>query len=73
MINKNLVSFSDSYTLTSSESLIYTVYPGIKYGEILLDTKTIFSVESTNGEASLTIDGTNLRGIFRKYIFCEIL
>jgi len=58
--NKNLVSVSDSYTLTPSESLVYTVYIGIKCGETLSDTKSIFSVESTNGDATLTIDGANL-------------
>lgn len=58
--NKNLVSVSDSYTLTPSESLVYSVYIGIKCGETLSDTKTVFSVESTDGDATLTIDGANL-------------
>ena len=58
--NKNLVSVYDSYTLTPSESLVYSVYIGIKCGETLSDTKTIFSVESTDGDATLTIDGANL-------------
>ena len=40
--NKNLVSVSDSYTLTPSESLVYSVYIGIKCEETLSDTKTIF-------------------------------
>lgn len=58
--NENLVSVSDSYTLTPSESLIYSVYIGIKCGQTLSDTKTIFSVKSTSGAATLTIDGANL-------------
>ena len=58
--NKNLVSVSDSYTLVPSESLVYSVYIGIKCGETLADTKTVFSVESTEGDATLTIDGANL-------------
>ena len=58
--NKNLVSVSNSYTLTPSESLVYSVFIGIRCGETLSDTKTLFSVESTEGDGTLTIDSASL-------------
>ena len=53
--NKNLVSLQSSFTLVPSESLVYTIYLGIKCGDTLGDTSDLFEVESTKGDASLTI------------------
>ena len=53
--NKNLVSLQSSFTLVPSESLVYTIYLGIKCGDTLGETSDLFEVESTKGDASLTI------------------
>ena len=59
--NKNLVSISSSYTLVPSESLVYEVYVGLKCGETLADTKSLFKLDSTDGDATLTIGGASLK------------
>ena len=55
--NKNLVSISNSYTLVPSESLVYSIYVGIKCGETLSDTKSLFTLVSSNN-ANLEIDSS---------------
>ena len=55
--NKNVVSISNSYTLVPSESLVYSIYVGIKCGETLSDTKSLFTLKSSKN-ANLEIDSS---------------
>jgi len=55
--NKNLVSISNSYTLIPSESLVYSIYVGIKCGETLSDTKSLFTLNKYVN-ANLEIDSS---------------
>ena len=55
--NKNLVSISNSYTLVPSESLVYSIYVGIKCGETLSDTKSLFTLNKYVN-ANLEIDSS---------------
>lgn len=59
--NKNLVSVSNSYTLVPSESLVYTVFIGIKCGETLEDLKTLFKFESSDSAVTLEFEDFNLK------------
>ena len=47
--------------MVPSESLVYEVYVGLKCGETLADTKSLFKLDSTDGDATLTIDGASLK------------
>ena len=46
--NKNIVSLQNSFTLVPSESLVYTVYLGIKCGDTLSDPNSLFEIEKTD-------------------------
>ena len=53
--NKNIVSVENSFTLKPAESLVYTAYIGIKCGESLTDTSSLFKLDSVEGDVNLNI------------------
>ena len=59
--NEKLVSIDKSYTLVPSESLVYTIFVGIKCGETLSDPKTLFKFESSNSDTTLEIGDFELK------------
>ena len=59
--NKNIVSLQNSFTLVPSESLVYTVYLGIKCGDTLSDPNSLFEIEKTEDDVSLTIGDVSIQ------------